>query len=50
MTPLALGFLVASWSAVLGLTAWCFYRVLRAGRRGGSDDASNAGPNAGEST
>ena len=30
MTLLALMFLVLSWSCVLGLTAWAFYRVLRA--------------------
>jgi len=29
MTPLALGFMVASWAFVLGLTAWSFHRVLR---------------------
>jgi hypothetical protein len=46
MTPLALAFLIASWTGVLGLTAWCFYRVLRAGRRGGPGD----GPDDGEAT
>jgi len=46
MTPLALGFLIASWTGVLGLTAWCFYRVLRAGRPGGRDE----GPYDGEAT
>ena len=33
MTPLALAFMVLSWSFVLGLTAWCFARVLRAEKR-----------------
>ena len=32
MSTLALAFMVGSWSFVLGLTAWCFHRVLRAGR------------------
>lgn len=43
MTPLALGFLIASWTGVLGLTGWCFYRVLRAGRRGGFNDGPDDG-------
>lgn len=43
MTPLALGFLIVSWTGVLGLTAWCFYRVLRAGQRRGSDNRSDDG-------
>lgn len=30
MTPLALLFMVLSWSFVLGLAGWCFHRVLRA--------------------
>jgi hypothetical protein len=46
MTPLAVGFLVASWTGVLGLTVWCFHRVLKAGRHGGPDD----GPGDGEDT
>lgn len=46
MTSLALGFLIASWTGVLGLTVWCFHRVLRAGRRGGRYD----GPGDGEAT
>ena len=35
MTPLAIAFMVASWSFVLGLTAWCFIRVLRSRSTGG---------------
>lgn len=48
MTPLALGFLVASWTGVLGLTAWCFYRVLRAGQRSGPDDTADSEPDDGD--
>ena len=33
MTPLALTFLVLSWSGVLGLAAWSFRRVFRADAR-----------------
>lgn len=42
MTTLALVFMLASWSFVLGLTAWCFHRVLRsqAARDRPSDDDS----------
>jgi len=43
MTPLALGFMVASWTGVLGLTAWCFSRVLRNGRRQELDDGPGSG-------
>ena len=32
MTALALTFMIASWSFVLGLAGWCLHRVLRAGR------------------
>jgi hypothetical protein len=28
MTPVALAFLVGAWTFVLGLTGWCFYRLL----------------------
>ncbi len=43
MTPLALGFMIASWTAVLGLTVWCFHRVLKAGRRGRREDGPGDG-------
>lgn len=33
MTALALTFMVLSWSFVLGLTTWCFARVLRSEKR-----------------
>jgi hypothetical protein len=29
MTPLALAFLSVSWSVVLGVTIWAFWRILR---------------------
>jgi len=29
MTPLAWLFLLASWSLILGLNAWCIRRVIR---------------------
>ena len=29
MTPLAIAFMAASWSFVLGLAAWSFHRVIR---------------------
>lgn len=31
MTTGALAFMLISWSCVLGLTAWAFWRILRAG-------------------
>ena len=34
MTPLALTFMILSWAFVLGLTTWCFARVLRSEKRG----------------
>ena len=43
MTPAALGFMIASWSFVLGLTGWCFLRVLRAGRDRGPDEPPDDG-------
>lgn len=39
MTPLALTFMIGSWSFVLGLTAWCFSRVLRGSGRSGPGPA-----------
>ena len=33
MTPVALAFMIASWSFVLGLAGFCFHRVLRARKR-----------------
>lgn len=47
MSPLALAFMIGSWSFVLGLSAWCFHRVLRAGRPRVSGDATD---DTGEST
>lgn len=32
MSVAAMAFMVVSWALVLGLTAWCFVRVLRKGR------------------
>lgn len=48
MTPLALLFMILSWSFVLGLAGWCFHRVLRAkaptasGAAGPADDRRRA--------
>lgn len=36
MSGQALAFMIGSWSFVLGLTGWCFHRVLRSGRGGPS--------------
>ena len=33
MTPLALLFLIVSWTCVLGLTTWCFAKVMGAGEK-----------------
>ena len=33
MTPLALVFMISSWTLVLGLTGWAFKRVLAADQR-----------------
>jgi len=45
VTPLALVFMAASWTLVLGLTGWAFYRVLGANQRrrreGGRGDGSD---------
>ena len=35
MTTGSLVFMVLSWSLVLGLTSWAFYRLLRGGGRKG---------------
>ena len=35
MTPLALTFLSVSWSVVLGVTIWAFWRILRGPGSGG---------------
>lgn len=43
MTPLALTFLVLSWSGVLGLAAWSFHRVLRADARRRSRERDGGG-------
>lgn len=43
MTPLALAFMIGSWSFVLGLTAWCFRRVLRA-QKGGTRASPDEDP------
>jgi hypothetical protein len=36
MRPAALLFLLGAWAFVLGLNAWCFWRLLRGGSRDGS--------------
>lgn len=44
MSTLALVFMIASWSFVLGLTAWCFARAMRAhAGRGKEDDLPRKG-------
>lgn len=43
MTPLALLFMVLSWSFVLGLAGWCFHRVLRAKAPGASGATGASG-------
>ncbi|MBW3554985.1 MAG: hypothetical protein KY466_15875 [Gemmatimonadetes bacterium] len=47
MTPLALTFMVLSWSFVLGLTAWCFARVLRSEKRPRSEPGERVDGEAG---
>lgn len=43
MTPLALTFMILSWSFVLGLTTWCFARVLRSEKRARPEPPDGAG-------
>ena len=47
MTPLALTFMILSWSFVLGLTTWCFARVLRSEKGSGAQARE---PSAGEAS
>ena len=47
MTPLALTFMILSWSFVLGLTGWCFARVLRSERASAVEPRDQTGGHAG---
>ncbi len=41
MTPLAMLFMGVSVTAVVALTAWCYYRVLTAPRNPGAADGGS---------
>jgi hypothetical protein len=42
MTTSALAFMAVVWTAVGGMMAWCYFKMLRSKQRFGSDEESDA--------